>query len=413
MKNLPEDELFNCVENRLRNYSELPDDEGWDRISSAITSVTEPKWTIWTNRTAATLSLVILFFLFNGENVFHSDTAQTSSNNANDKKKTEPAQSTISSKTELMKQEPSRADNPARPSLSINSLPRSKFSDARNAMNISSKQSVIVETEKDGRPLSDPPINYSDEYVIAETFKTDSLLIEVTELNRDSAESAGQVLPPIKKRKKSKLTFYSMISPSLSFHHVTPESEDGVVVDKFNSPGVISHERFGFSIETGLQGHISERFQYIVGLSFYQQSQQLSYEEKSEGTIIESGDDLNYDIKPVTLTRNFDYTMCNVGVQAGILYTLKLQGLMHKAGVVFQYQKGLIQANEDDVYNNSSSDYLNYQLLYRVEYAFSSGVGLFVQPAYTHSIIANESLDAPFKLKQSRASLGVGIVYRF
>jgi hypothetical protein len=232
-------------------------------------------------------------------------------------------------------------------------------------------------------------------------------------LNRDSAESAGQVLPPIKKRKKSKLTFYSMISPSLSFHHVTPESEDGVVVDKFNSPGVISHERFGFSIETGLQGHISERFQYIVGLSFYQQSQQLSYEEKSEGTIIESGDDLNYDIKPVTLTRNFDYTMCNVGVQAGILYTLKLQGLMHKAGVVFQYQKGLIQANEDDVYNNSSSDYLNYQLLYRVEYAFSSGVGLFVQPAYTHSIIANESLDAPFKLKQSRASLGVGIVYRF
>jgi hypothetical protein len=174
MKNLPEDELFNFVENRLRNYSELPDDEGWDRISSAITSVTEPKWTIWTNRTAATLSLVILFFLFNGENVFHSDTAQTSSNNANDKKKTEPAQSTISSKTELMKQEPSRADNPARPSLSINSLPRSKFSDARNAMNISSKQSVIVETEKDGRPLSDPPINYSDEYVIAETFMTAS-----------------------------------------------------------------------------------------------------------------------------------------------------------------------------------------------------------------------------------------------
>ena len=209
------------------------------------------------------------------------------------------------------------------------------------------------------------------------------------------------------------MTWYSMISPSLSFQHVTPESEDGVVVDKLNSPGVISHERFGFSIETGVQGQISERFQYVVGLSFYRQSQQISYEEKSDGAVIESGDDLNYDIKPATTTRTFDYSMGNVGVQAGVLYTLKQRGLMHKAGVMLQYQKGLIQGKEDDAYDNSSSDYLNYQFVYRVEYAFRSGVGLFVQPAYTHSIIANESLDAPFKLKQSRASLGIGIVYRF
>ncbi len=80
---------------------------------------------------------------------------------------------------------------------------------------------------------------------------------------------------------------------------------------------------------------------------------------------------------------------------------------------MLQYQKGLIKANEGDVYDNSSSDYLNYQFLYRVEYALPSGIGLFIQPAYTHSIIANESLDAPFKLKQSRASLGIGVVYRF
>ena len=414
MKNLPEDKLFNSVENRLRNYSELPDDEGWDRISRSISSFTEPQWTIWTNRTAATLSLVILFFLFYRENVFHYDKPQTSSSSStpNDKKRTEAAQSTIS-KTEIMKQEPSRISNPASNALSINSFPRSKYAGEQKAMNISSMQSVIAEIQKDERQLSKSPINDTADNLIVETFKTDSILIEVAELSIDSPVFAGHVLPPTKKRKRANLTFYSMISPALSFQHATPETSDGVVVDRLNSPGVMSQERFGFTIETGVQGLISDRFQYIVGLSYYQQSQRLSYEEKSDGTVIESGDDFSFDIKPAATTQTFDYSMRNVGIQAGVIYTLKLQGLMHKAGVMLQYQKGVIQADEDDVYDNSSSDYLNYQVLYRVEYAFRSGVGFFVQPAYTHSIIANESLDAPFKLKQSRASLGVGIVYRF
>ena len=414
MKNLPEEELFNSVENRLRNYSELPDDEGWERISSAITSNNEPKWIIWTNRTAATLSLVILFFLLNGEIVSYNYASEKSQSNiADKKKKADLALSTPSSKTELTRPEPIRKDN--RATSSTRTLDHSEDKDfgQREAANSNLSQSTIGKKQEEERLIEVSPTSDEAENAITETFKTDSVLIAVKESKKDSAASVGYVLPPTKKRKKSKMTWYSMISPSLSFQHVTPESEDGVVVDKLNSPGVISHERFGFSIETGLQGQISERFQYVVGLSFYRQSQQISYEEKSDGAVIESGDDLNYDIKPATTTRTFDYSMGNVGVQAGVLYTLKQRGLMHKAGVMLQYQKGLIQGNEDDAYDNSSSDYLNYQFVYRVEYAFRSGVGLFVQPAYTHSIIANESLDAPFKLKQSRASLGIGIVYRF
>ncbi len=404
MKNLPEDELFNS---RLRNYSELPDDEGWDRISSAITN-SEPKWIIWMNRTTATLSLVILFSLLNGENEFYTDPSKKSlSNIADKKKKTELHPSAISSKTELTRPNAGRKDNGGE----AMSPPRSLYNSEDRYSG--EREAVMGKMQEGERLIEVPPMSNEADDAITETFKTESVLIAVKESKKDSAASVGYVLPPTKKRKKSKMTLYTMISPSLSFQHVTPDSEDGVVVDKLNSPGVISDERFGFSIETGVQGQISERFQYIVGLSFYRQSQQISYEEKSDGTVIESGDDLNYDIKPATTTRTFDYSMGNIGVQAGILYTLKQRGLMHKAGVMLQYQKGLIQAKEDVAYDNSSSDYLNYQFLYRVEYAFRSGVGLFVQPAYTHSIISNESLDAPFKLKQSRASLGVGIVYRF
>ena len=413
MKNLPEDELFNSVENRLRNYSELPDDEGWDRISSAITSKIEPKWISWTNRTAATLSLVILFFLLNGENISYNDASKKTQSNTDKENKTDLAPA-ISLRTEPKRPEPGSEDNRGKVTSPTNSLYHSedRDSDEREAANINFSQSV-GDKKQEEEMIAVTPMGNEAQNTITETFQADSVLIAVKELKKDSAASVGSVLPPTKKRKKSRMTLYSMISPSLSFQHVTPESEDGVVVDKLHSPGVISHERFGFSIETGLQGQISERFQYVVGLSFYHQFQQVSYDEKSDGAVVESGDDLNYVIKPATTTKTFDYSMGNIGVQVGVLYTLKQRGLMHKAGVMLQYQKGLIQANEDDAYDNSSSDYLNYQFLYRVEYRFSSGVGLFVQPAYTHSIIANESLDAPFKLKQSRASLGVGIVYRF
>ena len=420
MKNLPEDELFNSVENRLRNYSELPDDEVWNRISGAIPSGIEPKWVVWTNRTAATLSIVVLVLLFYRENISYTGLAITpTSRIVEGEKKAGQPQPPIDPANELTTPAgASKASKELSPNSTKVLMQRSEndytHTDETVRSNLMPKQldkdngEITINEQQTAEPVN------NNRSLIAATATVDSILSKTTELKKDSvAGVVGHVLPPPKKRKKSKLTFYSMVSPSLSFQHVTPNSEDGVVVDKINSPGVISHERLGFNFETGIQGRISERFQYLAGLSYYQQSQQISYEEKSDVALIESGDDLNYDIKPATITRTFDYSMRNVGVQAGILYTLKQRGLMHKAGVVFQYQKGLMKANESDVYDNSSSDYLNYQLVYRVEYAFRSGIGLFVQPVFTHSLIANESLNAPFEIKQSRASLGVGIVYRF
>ena len=415
MKNLPDDELFNAVENRLRNYSELPDDDVWDRISGATPPAIEPKWITWPRYvagTAVTLSLAVLFSLFYENNVRDGvATNDLPDNNVVTEKRVESivrpgaSESALKNLPETAKKESRINKKPVRDSYRrtetvemnsshpINAIPGRRRSDEKIS-------ALEVQNELDGG-IKD---NKSE---------VDSVSIMTKHLNEDSAAVVGHVLPPQKKRKKSKLMFYSMISPSLSFQHVTPDSQDGVVIGNINSPGVISLERFGFTIETGVQGQMGKRFQYIFGLSYYQQSQRLEYEGHSNGTTIESGEDLNFVIKPESITRSFDYSMRNIGVQAGILYTLKQRGLMHKPGLVFQYQKGMMQAHEDAVYDNSSSDYINFQLLYRVEFTLRSGVGLFIQPAYTHSIAANESLNAPFKLKQSRASLGVGIVYRF
>ncbi len=36
MKNLPEKDFWSEVKTRLNNYSEMPDDDGWDRIAGAL-----------------------------------------------------------------------------------------------------------------------------------------------------------------------------------------------------------------------------------------------------------------------------------------------------------------------------------------------------------------------------------------
>jgi hypothetical protein len=186
------------------------------------------------------------------------------------------------------------------------------------------------------------------------------------------------------------------------------------VIEHLDSPPVLSNDRLGLSVEAGVQGKITPRLEYVAGLSYYHQSQRITYDQQTSGNvIIEEDADMSYIVRPGMIRKSFTYNMRNIGAQAGLLYALKLDGLVHKAGIVLHYQRGFQTVQENDVYNNAASHYLNYQLLYRVEYAFNQKLNLFIQPSYMHSFRSNESLQAPFSLKQSRAGIGVGLVYRF
>jgi hypothetical protein len=336
MKNLPDDELFNAVENRLRNYSELPDDDVWERISGATPPAIEPKWIIWINSIALTLSLVVLFSLFyrnNGQDGFAIN--DLPDNNVGSEKRVESIVHPEASESAL-KNLPDTDKKDSR----INEKPGTHISHRRtDLVEINSSHPINTITDRRNSNVKIFALEVQNKIDgRMDKSEDDSVSVVTKQLKEDSAAVVGHVLPPQKKRKKAKLMFYSMISPSLSFQHVTPDSQDGVVIGKINSPGVISLERFGFTIETGIQGQMGKRFQYIFGLSYYQQSQRLEYEGHSNGITVESGEDLSFVIRPESITSSFDYSMRNVGVQAGILYTLKQRGLMHKPGLVFQYQ---------------------------------------------------------------------------
>jgi hypothetical protein len=232
----------------------------------------------------------------------------------------------------------------------------------------------------------------------------------------DSAATAGQRVVPYNRpeKKRKDISFYALFSPTLSFQTATPSARDGVVVQKFNKPSMLSGDRLGLALEAGVQGRLSKKFEYFAGLSVYHQSQTLRYTYQNAGdVVIENGaDGLSYTVKPATAERSVSYHMLNLGAQAGVFYTLKEHRISHKIGMGLQYQRGLMHAATGEPYDNASSGYLNYQILYRAEMAFHDRLTFIVQPSLTRTWLVNETLQLPFTLKQYRPGVSIGLSYR-
>jgi hypothetical protein len=103
--------------------------------------------------------------------------------------------------------------------------------------------------------------------------------------------------------------------------------------------------------------------------------------------------------------------MLNMGANAGLLYYLRGKKLAHKVGAGLSYQYGSKKI-ASEVYDNSSSQYLFYQLFYRNELQLNNRLTFFIQPTFSQSIFVNQKLEAPFKVKPYRAGLGLGLLYR-
>jgi hypothetical protein len=232
----------------------------------------------------------------------------------------------------------------------------------------------------------------------------------------DSAVEKTEAEPktPAKKKQKVHPQFYVTLAPSLSFQKLTPEQTDAVNVRGMRSPGILSSDRFGISLEAGLQRPLTKHLEVYTGISYYQQKQNLTYEYLSPDNVeVTSPGNGQYTVKPKMETRDFQYSMLNAGISAGLFYRIKGEKLMHKLGAGIQYQKGLLRAGSEDTYDNAGSSYLNYQISYRVEYLLNSKVNIFVQPSFTHSFYAKEKLAEPFTIKPYRAGIGFGIIYHF
>jgi hypothetical protein len=241
---------------------------------------------------------------------------------------------------------------------------------------------------------------------------------QLTQTSSDKLDAQDQLIEKKQVKKKKKLVhgnLYAIITPSLSFQKIAPITNDELEVIGFESPGVMSKERFGLSLDIGYERAFTKKLEWYAGLSFYRQKQTLSYNYYSPDEFdVKSNGDGGFAMTPKVVMKSFDYGMLNTGVAGGLRYTIKTGGLKHKFGAGLQFQTGLLKADgEQASYSNASASYFNYQLSYRLEINIRRRIDVFLQPSFTHSILANESLKEPFELKPYRAGVGLGVLYRF
>jgi hypothetical protein len=308
--------------------------------------------------------------------------------------------------------------------------------DTRYAINkLSEKKTVFNFTETSSEEQKTPPDeilaahvmeNQEQSFVSEKTTHPDSNAGMTSEVKKDSVEKqvilkkdTTSVSSPVKasekkRRKKFRPSVYFQMTPSMAYQKIIPSKTDAINIQKLNSPGVISADRFGWSAEAGFQMLVSPKLELYTSLSYYQQQQVISYTYATEETqITQNPDGLSYTVSPGSATREFAYNMRNTGISAGALYFLKGKKLMHKIGGGVFYQKGFRGRKENDSYTNAQSDYFGYQLLYRLEYVLNRRTNFFAQPVFTHSLFSSEKLNEPFTIKPYRAGIGFGLVYHF
>jgi hypothetical protein len=428
MKNSPNDEWFDRLEKRLRNYTENPDDELWNRISSTESHAYRPIWVAWTSRVGAAVALMAFALLWivqpegsHSEGLTAALTEKESfSNIKNSESSASPRLADTAPSNLTIKK--LRHDNGKKENdYSRTSVPLTgKSNPTKSAQHTASTMFVTGGLAESSEIISRKEQRNAIEQKgdVQENSEVDEI---VTTFEKDSSD---QLLPSSsvaeksltekeEQKKKRAIVGYASLAPMLSYQKVTPVKNDGIMIEQFGTKSIFSAGRLGINLEAGIQWLLSKRLEVYSGLSLYQQSQALSYSTQSNKNISVQQDNFAYSVMPANDEKQLHYSMLNAGIQTGMIYHIKGDKLAHKIGGGLSYQYGLQKAGDGGAYNNSSSQYLFYQVFYRNEFSVTSSLKIFVQPFYVRSFFAKEKLVAPFTLKPSRAGLSFGVIYRF
>ncbi|MGC3943166.1 MAG: hypothetical protein QM762_01285 [Chryseolinea sp.] len=422
MKNLPDEELFDKLKARLQNFEEDPGDDVWTAIETTV----RPDSTANSNRFVLILVLMLMglgraYLLQSGDSdsspAVTSPTSSLSptagvspppniSGAATLNVPGEPSASVrsseLSSSNAPHETSSTVAANQANQSLSQHDRRTSITKSAMPLANNSDTQHSPT-TAKNIEPYSD-----SSHYIAQ---RPDSIITMVAVVKQDSIIQEEVVVTAKAQKRQSRWRIYGIATPSLTFHHISPSTSDDPIVDKLNSPGVLSSERLSFSFEGGVQFPIAKRLNAFAGLSYYQQSMDLSLEQIMPGSSISVNGSLDFNFQPNTTTTTINYRMQNIGLATGASYVISAGKIMHQLGGALQYEYGMINRSADENYQ-SSRNFLNFRIFYRAEYGVNERLSVFVQPVFSRSLLSDELMNGAISVKQSRAGFGIGILYR-
>jgi hypothetical protein len=465
MKSLPEIKFWLNVKAKLQRYSEEPDDN-WDLIAAKIPSRQIGGWMDYTGHFFSALALVSLMLLIQPGHSLHRTLASniagnnpnqgTSGSSASVVEPHAELRSAISGSDDgirqvgkgdsiaadkqpiLLSAEPNVASHIATPDRkaisamkvqvymeinneqhhsSISSNMPTKASPEKNATGFEAMQAN--ENSSSGNHAESLP-SHADKTIedsshMKNGVEGDSVQMEVPMVAK---VDTLRIMTKRKDEKKKESWFnpimYTIVSPSLSYYKITPDRSDDLLVTRIHKDGLVSQNRLGIQLEAGIHHQLSNSFEAFAGFSYFTQHQSVSYDYlTTQVEKIESTGQLKYTISPTTATRNFNFTMRNAGLNAGVLYLLKDSRLSHRIGAGIQYQKGFISYKSEGSVEKSQTDFLSFMLMYRLQINLSEKMDGYIQPGFSQSILTQKIAGEPFEIKPYRVGVGVGFLYRF
>jgi|688.fasta_scaffold07225_18 hypothetical protein len=397
MKNLPEENWLANAKEKLANYHDVPDESVWHGIETQL-----PRRS---NRKAAFLAIsaIIGLSILVGRYLHHQNEAVTL--------KPLAPNNLVDSHAQYADRHPL----PPMSSSQAKEYVKAQSFDSKKSM----KKTPLVNEANDFTLISSKNLDsYNDP--LPESIKTSDF--SLTEVSKP--DSASQVLialdttrkvKAVKEESKEKpkriktLRGFAFFSPSLSFYRVEASPADNMTIDRLNSPSLISTQRLGFGISSGIELSIGKKIDLYSGATIYYQSQILSYRALSNTELtFEKQNASTYLISPTMKNEGIEYKMLNVGIRLGALYLLTEGKMKHKMGGGLLFESGLLNSPRAP-YTNSGSFYGGYEILYRIEVESLNGYQFFVQPFFHYTLMSNERLDIPINVYPYRAGISFGI----
>ena len=427
---------------RLRNYSEEPENDLWPGIALNIVTVNpEPGWVNWSNRISIAVLLFTYFVaLYPTEDYSEKVVPTELPSNSVDIGNTgtpppankfevpgskpgipESAEASFSNERAHSIADPRFNDSVLR-SLMPTVEPAAPFDN--NLFFSMSEQAVIAERGKTASFVSN-----SDTTSIRT--KDDAVMSLEESTNTRSQGKVNKNLKPYKP-----FSFYVTTMPTFGYQRIESNVRDNILIEGMKRVPAFSLDRLGIRVEAGAEVPLSKRWKAFGGLLYYQRKQTIEFREAHLDSlrIVRTDGNITFEPQFSSLNKSIEYELKNIGVQVGLTYQMRQKdrnSITEQEGVspeinttrkrkfsqVFgtgvEFHKALQKRRSFQSAEGfrDPSMYVFLNVYYRLQYPNVGRLRAIFQPTLNYSFYINKDLNSPFYVKPYGLGLNFGCTY--
>jgi hypothetical protein len=406
---------------RLRNYSEEPRIELWQKISASAEANRRP---LTTRRTWWILILGVIavggLYYFEKTNTNTVESAVISESlSLTDK---EGSGSGTSKKTTTRDAGVGTVGNTSTQSTGNNKITGNDISLNQERFPISNELSRETSSDHDEAKFDEGPVDnvpIQGNEIENATIPGVEKAVETKAIMKAAKDDEGKTVIKEKEKKQNRFSIYFTIMPTFGYQRINSNSSDDIIIESVKRISTFSTDRLGVRAELGVEDPLTQRIKVFGGLVYYQRKQTINYTQKQvEYTEVSEGPDGQIIVVPqfTYVEKSFEYELKNLGVQVGVSYELSRKKLLQTLGTGFEFHMALNKLESSPAtpeFTNNPSAYVFYNLYYRLQYPAEGRLRAVFQPTLNYSFYINQNLNAPFYVKPYGLGLNVGFTYNF